>query len=120
MEDAHTAPKRDGRVKAVHFENKTQLHHAYMPFIKQGGLFIVTEAEHQLGEELFLLLQLPGETEKYTIASKVVWITPKRAQGNRDPGIGVQLQGKEGEQVLAKIETHLAGMLNQNDDTETM
>ncbi len=112
--------KRDNRVKAVQFETKEQLLQAYMPYIKQGGLFIHTDQGFQLGDELFLLIQLPNDTQKYTIAGKIIWITPPRAQGNRKRGVGVQLRGKEGEQVLSKIETHLAGMLAKKDDSETM
>src|SRR5690554_8197329 len=73
-------------------KDKAVLYAAYMPYIRQGGLFIPTQKQYQLGDEVFLLLNLMDEPEKIPVAGKVVWITPKGAQGNRAAGIGVQFK----------------------------
>lgn len=50
---------------------------------------------------------------------KVVWITPKGAQGNRAAGIGVQFN--DGDNTARnKIETYLAGALKSDRPTHTM
>ena len=48
--------------------DKAALYAAYMPYIKQGGLFIPTHKQYQLGDEVFLLLTLMDEPEKIPVA----------------------------------------------------
>jgi type IV pilus assembly protein PilZ len=59
------------------------------------------------------------EAEKIPVAGKVIWVTPKGAQGNRAAGIGVQFNGED-ETAKNKIETYLAGSLNSDRPTHTM
>jgi type IV pilus assembly protein PilZ len=76
-------------------KDKAVLYAAYMPFIKNGGLFIPTAKNYQLGDEVFLLLNLMDEPDKIPVAGKVVWVTPKGAQGNRAAGIGVKFNEED-------------------------
>lgn len=66
-----------------------------------------------------MLLTLMEESEKLPVAGKVVWITPRGAQGNRSPGIGVQFIGDD-DTASRKIEEYLAGMLDSDRATHTM
>ena len=100
-------------------KDKAVLYAAYMPFIKNGGLFIPTGKSYHLEDEVFLLLNLMDEPEKIPVAGKVIWVTPKGAQGNRAAGIGVQFNGED-ETAKNKIETYLAGALNSDRPTHTM
>ncbi|MDX1452068.1 MAG: PilZ domain-containing protein [Oleiphilaceae bacterium] len=100
-------------------KDKAVLYAAYMPFIKNGGLFIPTAKNYHLGDEVFLLLNLMDEPDKIPVAGKVVWITPKGAQGNRAAGIGVQFN-EEDETAKNKIETYLAGSLGSDRPTHSM
>ncbi|PID44709.1 MAG: pilus assembly protein PilZ [Proteobacteria bacterium] len=100
-------------------KDKAVLYAAYMPFIKNGGLFIPTAKNYQLGNEVFLLLNLMDEVEKIPVAGKVVWVTPKGAQGNRAAGIGVQFND-DNENARNKIETYLAGSISSDRQTHTM
>ncbi|OZG73673.1 pilus assembly protein PilZ [Hahella sp. CCB-MM4] len=100
-------------------KDKAVLYAAYMPFVRNGGLFIPTAKSYQLGDEVFLLLNLMDEPEKIPVAGKVVWVTPKGAQGNRAAGIGVQFNGED-ETARNKIETYLAGALTSDRPTHTM
>ena len=63
---------------------------AYIPFVRHGGLFVPTNKKYGLGQEVFILLALMDGPEKIPINGKVVWVTPKSAQGNGQAGIGVQ------------------------------
>lgn len=113
-------PKDSNGVFFINIEDKRQLYNSFMPFIKNGALFVCTEKTYMLGDEVFLLIKLLDEPEKYPIIGKVVWITPNCAQGGRAPGIGVQFIGSEGQEVLSKIETYLAGLQHSDRHTDTM
>jgi type IV pilus assembly protein PilZ len=91
-----------------------------MPFIKNGGLFIPTSKSYHLGDEVFMLLNLMDEKEKMPIAGRIVWITPKGAQGNRTAGIGVQFSELDKGQTKHKIENYLAAALKSERQTHTM
>src|ERR1700751_4331642 len=104
-------------------KDKSALYLAYMPFVKNGGLFIPTNSNYRLGDEVFMLLNLMGEDEKLPVAGRVIWVTPKGAQGNqgkRTAGIGVQFSEQDRGQTQKKIETYLAGAISGDKGTHTM
>lgn len=102
-------------------KDKQALFQAYMPYIKQGGVFVPTPKRYFIGDEVFLLMTLPDSGERMPVAGKVAWVTPSGAQGNRVAGIGVQFaETPEGEAVKNKIETILAGILTSDKATHTM
>jgi type IV pilus assembly protein PilZ len=82
-------------ILSLTIKDKSVLYAAYMPFIKNGGLFIPTSKQYQLGDEVFMLLKLMDEPEKIPVAGKVVWVTPKGAQGNKVAGVGVQFNDED-------------------------
>ena len=95
------------------------LYAAYMPFVHNGGLFVPTIRQFELGEKVFILLALMDEPEKIPINGTIIWVTPKGAQGNRQAGIGVQFS--EADFVAAtKIEEHLGAGLVSDRPTHTM
>ena len=57
-------------VLEVSIRDATALHSAYMSFLKNGGLFVPTQREMGLGQEVLLLLSLMDEAEKLPIAGK--------------------------------------------------
>lgn len=106
-------------ILSLTIRDKAVLYAAYMPFVQNGGLFIPTNKTYNLGDEVFMLLNLMDEPEKIPVAGKVVWITPKGAQGNRAAGIGVQFSGED-DSAAKKIETYLAGSIESDRPTHTM
>ena len=106
-------------ILSLTIKDKAVLYAAYMPFVNNGGLFIPTSKSYKLGDEVFMLLSLMDEAEKIPVAGKVVWITPKGAQGNKAAGIGVQFTDANNV-ASGKIETYLAGMLGSDKPTHTM
>jgi len=106
-------------ILSLTIKDKAVLYAAFMPFVKNGGLFIPTNKKYKLGAEVFILLSLMEEPEKLPIAGKVVWITPKGAQGYRAAGIGIQFNNED-DMVLKKIETYLAGSLESDRPTYTL
>jgi len=107
-------------ILSLNIKDKAVLYAAYMPFIKEGGLFIPTAKQYDLGDEVFMLLSLMDEKEKIPVAGQIIWITPKGAQGNRAAGVGVQFSPQDKGQARGKIETHLAGSLESDRPTHTM
>ena len=100
-------------------DKKAVLYSAYMPFVQNGGLFVPTNKSYELGDEVFMLLTLMDEPEKIPIAGRVVWVTPRGAQGNRTAGIGVQFSDQDAT-ANTKIEEYLAGLLNSEKPTHTL
>src|SRR3990167_6957653 len=70
------------------FREKGALYAAYIPLFSEGGLFVPTTREYKLGEDIYLLLSLPEDPQRYPVAGKVAWITPPNASGGRTPGDG--------------------------------
>ncbi len=102
-------------------KDKASLYNAYMPYIRNGGIFVPTPKRYFLGDEVFLLLTLPESSERLPVAGKVVWVTPVGAQGARTAGIGVQFpESSDGEAIKNRIETLLAGTLGADKPTHTM
>ena len=106
-------------ILSLTIKDKAVLYAAYMPFLQYGGLFIPTNKPYNLGDEVFMLLNLMEEPEKIPVAGKVVWLTPKGAQGNRAAGIGVQFSEQD-DTANNKIEAYLAGSLESDRPTHTM
>ncbi len=112
-------PGASNGILSLTIKDKAVLYAAYMPFLANGGLFIPTGKNYSLGDEVFMLLNLMEEVEKIPVAGKVVWLTPKGAQGNRAAGIGVQFSNMD-DTASKKIETYLAGSLDSDRPTHTM
>ena len=109
-------------ILSLKIANDNLLYHAYMPFLKNGGLFIPTNKIYQLGEEVFILLTLMNEADKIPVAGNIAWITPKGAQNNQASGIGVHFSDMDGSAntVKNKIENYLAEKLTSDKPTHTM
>lgn len=108
------------QVIKMDFKNLKALYNAYMPFIKEGGLFVATRQLFKLSENLTLDIALLAEPERHRVKGQVVWLTPAGAQGGKPQGIGVKFVDDTGGKLRSKIETHLAGMLNSQISTDTM
>lgn len=107
-------------ILSLTIRDKNALYAAYMPFIKNGGLFIPTNKPYELGDEVFMLLSIMEETDRIPIAGKIIWVTPKGAEGYRSIGIGVQFSEQDGGLAQNRIENYLAGSLESDRPTHTM
>ena len=102
-------------------KEKAALYAAYIPLFKEGGVFIPTAREYQLGADVYVLMTLPEDTQRYPIAGKVAWITPARAAGNRTQGVGVRFPPDEKSRLLKiKIEVILGAHLASDRPTQTI
>ena len=102
-------------------KEKAALYAAYIPLFKEGGVFIPTAREYQLGADVYVLMTLPDDTQRYPIAGKVAWVTPARAAGNRTQGVGVRFPNDEKSRLLKlKVEEILGAHLASERPTQTI
>ncbi len=102
-------------------KEKAALYAAYIPLFAEGGMFIPTSREYQLGDDVYVLLSLPEDPQRYPVAGRVAWVTPPRAAGNRTQGVGIQFPKDEKSRLLkAKIEDLLSGHLASDRPTQTI
>ena len=102
-------------------KEKAALYAAYIPLFAEGGIFIPSSKDYKLGDDIYLLLSLPNEPQRYPVAGKVAWITPPRAANNRTQGVGVQFPDDEKSRLLKqKIEEILGAHLASDRPTQTI
>ena len=117
---AQAASARPSVVQLV-IKEKAALYAAYIPLFQEGGLFIPTSRDYKLGDDVYVLLMLPDDTQRYPVAGKVAWVTPPKAAGNRTQGVGVRFPADEKSRLLKiKIEEILGAHLASDRPTQTI
>ena len=102
-------------------KEKAALYAAYIPLFAEGGIFIPTTRNYKLGDDVYVLLALPDDPQRYPVAGKVAWITPAKAAGSRSQGVGVRFPADEKSQNLKiKIEHILGAHLASDRPTQTV
>lgn len=95
--------------------DKNTLQAAYMPFVKNGGLFL-KGVTLSMGYPVGIILELPNDIMKYGVDGKVVWIATGANQG-----VGVQLlDSPTTTAVSQKIEQLLVGTDRNKANTFTL
>ena len=102
------------------FKEKGALYAAYIPSFTDGGLFVPTPREYRMGDDVYLLLSLPEDNQRYPVAGKVAWITPPNASGGRTQGVGVRFPNDEKTRLIKlKIEEILGTAVSSSKPTQT-
>jgi type IV pilus assembly protein PilZ len=102
-------------------KEKAALYAAYIPLFADGGVFIPTTRDYKLGDDVYVLLSLPEDPQRYPVAGRVAWVTPPRAAANRTQGVGVRFPADEKSKLLKlKIEEILGGHLASERPTQTI
>lgn len=97
------------------------MHAAYIPLFSEGGVFIPTTREYKLGDDVYVLITLPNDHNRYPISGKVGWITPAKAAGGRSQGVGVRFpKDEKSRQLKLRIEEILGAALNSDRPTQTI
>ncbi|MFC5512518.1 PilZ domain-containing protein [Massilia jejuensis] len=108
-------------VLSLAIKEKAALYAAYMPFLKNGGMFVPTNKTYKIGDEVYLILSLMEDPNKYPIAGKVAWLTPAGANNSKAQGIGVHFPADEtGQRAKARIEEILGAALRSSRATHTL
>jgi type IV pilus assembly protein PilZ len=99
-------------VLQLRMDTPMDLYQAYIPVFTEGGLFVPSSRDYQLGDELYGLLTLPQETKRYPLIGYVAWITPAHAPAGRPQGVGLRFAADaHGVSLKKKIETALGPLL---------
>ncbi|HSV69257.1 MAG TPA: PilZ domain-containing protein [Methylibium sp.] len=103
------------------FREKGALYAAYISLFAEGGLFVPTARDYKLGDDIYLLLSLPDDPQRYPVAGKVGWVTPANASGGRTQGVGVRFPTDEKTRILkVKIEEILGTSISSSKPTQTI
>lgn len=103
------------------FREKGALYAAYIPLFTDGGLFVPTTRDYRLGEDIYLLLSLPDDPQRFPVAGKVAWLTPANASGGRTQGVGVRFPNDDkSRQLKIKIEEVLGTSIQSAKPTQTI
>ncbi len=102
-------------------KEKAALYAAFIPLFTEGGIFIPTSREYKLGDDVYVLLSLPDETQRYPVAGRVAWVTPPKASSSRTQGVGILFPKDEKSRALKlKIEEILGSHLIADRPTQTI
>ena len=113
-------PSRPSVIQLV-FREKGALYAAYMPLLTDGGLFVPTTRDYRIGDDIYLLLSLPDDPQRFPVAGKIAWITPANASGGRTQGVGVRFPNDEkSRQLKIKIEEILGTSIQSAKPTQTL
>ncbi|GAB3502396.1 PilZ domain-containing protein [Curvibacter fontanus] len=118
-----TAPSNTPRPSVIQLaiKEKAALYAAYIPLFTEGGVFIPTTREYHLGDDVYVLMSLPDDNQRYPVAGKVAWVTPAKAAGTRTQGVGVRFPSDEKSRMLKnKIEEILGSHLTSDRTTQTI
>ncbi len=108
-------------VLSLSIKEKAALYAAFMPFVKNGGIFVPTNRPYQLGDDVYLILTLLDDPTKIPVAGKVVWISPSGGGASKTPGIGVQFPADDsGFSARKRIEDALGAALRSARPTHTL
>lgn len=114
-----TEKKMNSGMLSLHVVDKMHLYKSYMPFLKNGGLYVPTTQKYSMHAEIFLLVKLPDDDTKYPIIGKIVWIN-NTSNVVRQIGVGIHFSDKPESFVLKeKIEKLILG-ISQDTPTYTM
>lgn len=107
-------------VLSLSIKEKAALYAAYMPYLKNGGIFVPTTRAYQLGDDVYLILTLLEDPTRIPVAGKVVWMSPASG-GSKTPGIGVHFPADEsGLNARRRIEDALGAALKSARPTHTL
>jgi type IV pilus assembly protein PilZ len=118
-----TAPAAVSRPSVIQLaiKEKAALYAAYIPLFDEGGIFIPTPRAHRLGDEVYVLMSLPDDVQRYPVVGKVAWVTPAGAGGSRTQGVGVRFPADEKSRLLKlRIEQILGSHLGSDRPTQTV
>jgi len=120
MSNSHSSAPRPSVIQLA-IKEKSALYAAYIPLFTEGGIFIPTARDYRLGDDVYVLLSLPEDSQRYPVAGKVAWITPAKAANNRVQGVGIMFPKDEKSRLLKlKIEEILGVHLASERPTQTI
>lgn len=110
----------NNKTLSYQFADLVALKKAFMPFVRDGGIFIPTTEKFHLGELVQLTIQLPNHEKPFAFTGEIIWITPPSAQSENRAGVGIQCSGHEGETFQKKARELLAELKEESAYSDTL
>ena len=115
------SPAARPSVIQLSIKEKAALYAAYIPMFADGGIFIPSSRDYRLGDDVYVLLSLPDDPQRYPVAGKVAWVTPSKASAGRTQGVGIRFPADDkSRQLKLKIEEILGSALASERPTQTI
>jgi type IV pilus assembly protein PilZ len=107
-------------VVSLVIKERASLFASYMPFIEGGGVFVPSQKDYNMGDTVFVILQLMDSPRKFSISGKVIWISPPGIP-QKTQGVGIQLPADEaGRELKGYIEKSLGNALGSSRKNHTI
>lgn len=114
------AMPKAGGILTCNIEDEAVLYASYLPFVTNGAVFVPSDRQMQLGDEVFVAFTLPGSRDRMPLNGKVVWVNQKSHAG-RPAGFAVQFgTDAVGLRMKNEVERLLAGKMDAAQATYTM
>ncbi|MCB2018996.1 MAG: PilZ domain-containing protein [Hydrogenophaga sp.] len=118
---SHSPAAARPSVIQLSIKEKAALYAAYIPLFTEGGIFIPSSRDYHIGDDVYVLLSLPDDPQRYPVAGKVAWVTPAKAAAGRTQGVGIRFPADEkSRQLKLKIEEILGSLLASDRPTQTI
>ncbi|MGI5309669.1 PilZ domain-containing protein [Rheinheimera sp. WS51] len=104
---------------SIGFSDLKELYRSFMPFLKNGGLFVRTNSGYKMGQSVALSVTLPDEFDAISVSGQVAWISPHGSQSAMPAGIGIAFIDDK-HQLSAKIEKLVGEYAAAGETTHTM
>ncbi len=108
-------------VLQLRMDTPLDLYQAYISVFSEGGLFVQTHRDYQMGDELYGLLTLPQDPKRHPFIGHVAWITPANSPTGRPQGVGLRFSADARGAILKNtIETALGPLLGSKRTNDTV
>ena len=123
LSESETKPLNNVRPLIVSIKTKEQLYSCYMPYLKNGGMFVFAVSFGSQstslpppGSKIMILMNLPDDAMKKTVQGKVCWVTAVPTTLGAHAGVGVHFDDNDANRQLRdQIEKLLAGYLGKSE-----
>ena len=103
------------------FKDTLSLAQAWMPFIRNGALFVPTASRPSLGDPVFVLINLEFLGQRHAITGTVVWVSAQTPESGAAAGIGVAFPDDEtGRKLVSQITDSIGNMQASLKKTATL
>ena len=104
----------------LRFKSLDQLYYSYMPWFKNGGLFIPTSKRFPMGQEIKMLIRLPESKENFSATGVVAWVSPLNSTGHKKQGVGVEFTDDGGMALRYRLDGLLEEKIKEGAPTYTL
>jgi len=87
--------------------NLEQLKSAYLPFLVNGGVLVPSEADHEIGNDVLVELNLFCCNEPLDFSGKIVWTSPSNMHTEAMLGTGIEFSDEQAKALCKQFEIFL-------------